>query len=380
MHLRSTLPVFAPASVMAPAPQMAATSFAVQIQDPNEQLINRLTANLAQKDLCKFLIPKKKIPKTNKYLCQAGLADNNNVISLICKAQVADYFIDLILNSKLSVSIIAKYFLEAIDRKINKLFTRLMTNIHGNKKKDLGIAKAVFTTPSVPKQKQEKEQSEESDDNEKKTAELAYTIFISNDKPLDNVKANKEGIIINGKLICWPYYDILRKTFDKKPGKKAKYSYWWHGLCARCWCNKSLYFPSYKYKFCLIYYKDWEPISLILRKELKKVQKFFENKPPKIQSLVVEQKKLFPEERKMDIENLLARNSPIISKEDIYSFFKIDAMLDKFNGAVFFSTIDLTAKFWQVEMDPKSRKKTVFITKYGTVTRVEKPIQSYEET
>ncbi|KAG9297417.1 hypothetical protein G9A89_009501 [Geosiphon pyriformis] len=48
MHLGSTLSVFAPAPVMASAPQMAATSFAAQTQDPNEQLIDRLTANLAQ--------------------------------------------------------------------------------------------------------------------------------------------------------------------------------------------------------------------------------------------------------------------------------------------------------------------------------------------
>ncbi|KAG9284508.1 hypothetical protein G9A89_014112 [Geosiphon pyriformis] len=48
MHLGSTLPVFAPAPVMAPTSQMAATYFAAQTQDPNEQLIDRLTANLAQ--------------------------------------------------------------------------------------------------------------------------------------------------------------------------------------------------------------------------------------------------------------------------------------------------------------------------------------------
>ncbi|KAG9298169.1 hypothetical protein G9A89_005437 [Geosiphon pyriformis] len=46
MHLGSTLPVFASAFVMASAPQMAATFFAVQTQDPNKQLIDRLTANL----------------------------------------------------------------------------------------------------------------------------------------------------------------------------------------------------------------------------------------------------------------------------------------------------------------------------------------------
>ncbi|KAG9306091.1 hypothetical protein G9A89_015995 [Geosiphon pyriformis] len=53
MHLKSTLPVFAPAFVMAPAPQMAAIFFATQTQDPNEQLIDRLTANFAQ--LLEFL-------------------------------------------------------------------------------------------------------------------------------------------------------------------------------------------------------------------------------------------------------------------------------------------------------------------------------------
>ncbi|KAG9303758.1 hypothetical protein G9A89_018655 [Geosiphon pyriformis] len=45
MHLGSTLSVFAPVPVMAPASQMAATSFATHTQDPNEQLIDRLTAN-----------------------------------------------------------------------------------------------------------------------------------------------------------------------------------------------------------------------------------------------------------------------------------------------------------------------------------------------
>ncbi|KAG9299073.1 hypothetical protein G9A89_020386 [Geosiphon pyriformis] len=47
MHLGSTLSIFASAPVMAPVLQMTATSFATQTQDPNEQLIDRLTANFA---------------------------------------------------------------------------------------------------------------------------------------------------------------------------------------------------------------------------------------------------------------------------------------------------------------------------------------------
>ncbi|KAG9305208.1 hypothetical protein G9A89_010716 [Geosiphon pyriformis] len=244
-----------------------------------------------QKNLHKSLIPKKKTPKTNKCSHQAGLVDNTNVTLLICKAQVAGYFIDLILNNGLSVSIIAKHFLKAIGKKIDESFTQPMTNIHGDKKKGLGIAKAIpvhingisietdmevfkakeytiivgnewlkktkalldyelceltikcgekpivvkychWTTPLVLKQNQEEKQLNESDDDksdkkkdqkeQEKTAELTYTIFTSNGKPLDNVKADKKGIIINGKLICWSYYNILKRTFDRKPDKKAK--------------------------------------------------------------------------------------------------------------------------------------------------------------
>ncbi|KAG9284482.1 hypothetical protein G9A89_014086 [Geosiphon pyriformis] len=47
MHLRSTVPVFAPAPAMVSALQIAATFFATHTQDSNEQLIDRLTANLA---------------------------------------------------------------------------------------------------------------------------------------------------------------------------------------------------------------------------------------------------------------------------------------------------------------------------------------------
>ncbi|KAG9284888.1 hypothetical protein G9A89_003811 [Geosiphon pyriformis] len=269
MHLGFTLSVFVPASILALASQMAATSFTVQTQDPNEQLIDRLTANLAwlleplvqtkKKAKIDFILDlnkaststadnnkplkakvfknsskleppeivqkSEKTPKTNKCPNQAELADNSNIAPLICKTQMAGYFIDLILDSGLSVSVIAKYFLKAIGRKIDEPSTRLMTNIHGDKKKDLNIAKAVsvqingisietnmevseakeytiivdnkwlkkakalldyelceltirygkkpivvkcchWTTPLVPKQSQKEEQSDESDDEE----------------------------------------------------------------------------------------------------------------------------------------------------------------------------------------------------------------------
>ncbi|KAG9299272.1 hypothetical protein G9A89_013920 [Geosiphon pyriformis] len=48
MHLGFTLLVFAFALVITSAPQIATTFFAIQTQNLNEQLIDRLTANFAQ--------------------------------------------------------------------------------------------------------------------------------------------------------------------------------------------------------------------------------------------------------------------------------------------------------------------------------------------
>ncbi|KAG9304235.1 hypothetical protein G9A89_019797 [Geosiphon pyriformis] len=186
-----------------------------------------------RKDFCKFLIPKKKTSKTNKRPHQAGLADNSNVTPLICKAQVAGYFINLILDSGLSKKRLG--IAKAIPVRINGISietdmkvseAKEYTIIVGNEwlkkakalfdyklceltircgKKPIVVKCCHWTTPPVPKQSPEENESDESDDEEskeeekqeeqKETAELTYTIFTSNSKPLDNVKADKKGII-----------------------------------------------------------------------------------------------------------------------------------------------------------------------------------------
>ncbi|KAG9289397.1 hypothetical protein G9A89_007958 [Geosiphon pyriformis] len=83
-------------------PKKASTSTADNNKPPKAKVFK----NSPKKDLHKLLIPKKKTPKTNKHPCQFGFADNNNVTPLICKAQVAGYFIDLILNSRSSYTFI----------------------------------------------------------------------------------------------------------------------------------------------------------------------------------------------------------------------------------------------------------------------------------
>ncbi|KAG9293042.1 hypothetical protein G9A89_016404 [Geosiphon pyriformis] len=163
---------------------------------PTHIIFGQLMTHLQfRKDLHKSLIPKKKTPKTNKHSHQAGLADNSNVTPLICKAQVAGYFIDLILDSGSSVSVIAKHFLEVIGRKIDEPSTQPMTNIHDNKKKDLGIAKAVSVYINSISIETDMEVSEAKE----------YTIIVGN-KWLKKAKA----------LLDYKVCELIIK-YDKKP-------------------------------------------------------------------------------------------------------------------------------------------------------------------
>ncbi|KAG9287982.1 hypothetical protein G9A89_017577 [Geosiphon pyriformis] len=70
-------------------------------------------------------------------------------------------------------------------------------------KKPIVIKYYHWTIPLISKQNQEDKQLDELDNkksdekkDQKKTAELAYIIFTNNNKPLNNIKADKEGIIV----------------------------------------------------------------------------------------------------------------------------------------------------------------------------------------
>ena len=45
---------------------------------------------------------------------------------------------------------------------------------------------------------------------------------------------------------------------------------------------------------------------------------------------------------------------------------RIDDMLETLEGSQWFTSLDLASGFWQVELEPKDREKTIFITRFGT--------------
>ena len=54
-----------------------------------------------------------------------------------------------------------------------------------------------------------------------------------------------------------------------------------------------------------------------------------------------------------------------VTIKDAYPLPRIDMVLDCLSSARLFSTVDLQSGYWQLEMHPKDRHKTAFITKYG---------------
>ena len=54
-----------------------------------------------------------------------------------------------------------------------------------------------------------------------------------------------------------------------------------------------------------------------------------------------------------------------VTKKDVYPLPRIDDILDTLGRATHFTTLDLSAGYWQVELDPESRAKTAFTSHVG---------------
>lgn len=54
-----------------------------------------------------------------------------------------------------------------------------------------------------------------------------------------------------------------------------------------------------------------------------------------------------------------------VTCRDAYPLPRIDDALDSLSYACWLSTLDLASGYWQVEVDPKDRHRTAFITRQG---------------
>ena len=51
-----------------------------------------------------------------------------------------------------------------------------------------------------------------------------------------------------------------------------------------------------------------------------------------------------------------------VTKKDVYPLPRVDDILDTLDKAKYFSTLDLSSGYWQIEMDPATRDKSAFTT------------------
>ena len=54
-----------------------------------------------------------------------------------------------------------------------------------------------------------------------------------------------------------------------------------------------------------------------------------------------------------------------VTQKDAYPLPRIDESLDALGGSKWFSTLDLTAGYWQVELDDAAKEKAAFNTRSG---------------
>ena len=54
-----------------------------------------------------------------------------------------------------------------------------------------------------------------------------------------------------------------------------------------------------------------------------------------------------------------------VTKKDVYPLPRIDDILDTLGGAQYFSTLDLSSGYWQIELDPATRDKSAFTSHCG---------------
>ena len=54
-----------------------------------------------------------------------------------------------------------------------------------------------------------------------------------------------------------------------------------------------------------------------------------------------------------------------VTEKDVYPLPVIDDILEMFDGAKWFSTLDLASGYWLVAVKEEDKKKTAFVTKHG---------------
>ena len=65
-----------------------------------------------------------------------------------------------------------------------------------------------------------------------------------------------------------------------------------------------------------------------------------------------------------------------VTRKDVYPLPRIDDILDTLGDSKYFSSLDLCAGYWQIELEPESRPNTAFVTQRGLIPRKRRKLRS----
>ncbi|CAG8777613.1 18196_t:CDS:2, partial [Dentiscutata erythropus] len=268
---------------------------------------------LYHNEVRKALVPRRaKVTKTANHTKVEGNTP------MICKAQVAGWKVDIILDSGSSISIISENFMKSLGRKINKSSDKKIISIHGERRSSMGVVTQVQVklgsvtvatdmevisatgyalvlgtnwlrkantiinyqeckltlkndenTVEIPCRNTNTIILENDDDTDsgkmdtEEDEEKANFVGLTYNLPRQEVNVTLEGIRTNLEYITWEIYDyltycldVIRRKRHKQEQRKAA------GLNTYCWCDKYLKTKEDKCKECGERLQSWEAVSM----------------------------------------------------------------------------------------------------------------------
>ncbi|CAB4493204.1 unnamed protein product [Rhizophagus irregularis] len=96
--------------------------------------------------------------------------------------------------------------------------------------------------------------------------------------PKENFVLTKGGVYLDKSFYLWTYFARLNEQFQRKPPKRATWTYDWKGPTARCWCGDRLVSPSDSCSRCYEELTNYITVQRLSPRIVAEISSDFENR------------------------------------------------------------------------------------------------------
>ncbi|CAB4491136.1 unnamed protein product [Rhizophagus irregularis] len=96
--------------------------------------------------------------------------------------------------------------------------------------------------------------------------------------PKENFVLTKGGVYLDKSFYLWTYFARLNEQFQRKPPKRATWTYDWKGPTARCWCGDRLVSPSNSCSRCYEELTNYITVQRLSPRIVAEISSDFENR------------------------------------------------------------------------------------------------------